>query len=83
MSQRATCDPGGLSSGLSKLRPPVYGPRRDRMQKQAMGWGSVRLELAIHILLETDLKLRSAGQTAPQMALVERCFIRLSMMGKR
>ena len=83
MLHAATCDPGGLSSGLSKLRPPVYGPRRDRMQKQAMGWGSVRLEQAIHILLETDLKLRSAGQTAPQMALVERCFIRLSMMGKR
>jgi DNA polymerase-3 subunit delta len=53
------------------------------MQKQAMDWGLVRLEQAIHILLETDLKLRSAGQTAPQMALVERCLIRLSMMGKR
>lgn len=83
MLHTATCDPGGLSSGLSKLRPPVYGSRRDRMQKQAMGWGLARLEKAIHILLETDLKLRSAGQTAPQMALVERCFIRLSMMGKR
>ena len=83
MLHTAACDPGGLSSGLSKLRPPVYGPRRDRMQKQAMDWGLVRLEQAIHILLETDLKLRSAGQTAPQMALVERCFIRLSMMGKR
>ena len=83
MLHAAACDPGGLSSGLSKLRPPVYGPRRDRMQKQAMDWGLVRLEQAIHILLETDLKLRSAGQTAPQMALVERCFIRLSMMGKR
>ena len=83
MLHAAACDPGGLSSGLSKLRPPVYGPRRDRMQKQAMDWGLVRLEQAIHILLETDLKLRSAGQTAPQMALVERCLIRLSMMGKR
>jgi DNA polymerase-3 subunit delta len=83
MLHAAACDPGGLSSGLSKLRPPVYGLRRDRMQKQAMDWGLVRLEQAIHILLETDLKLRSAGQTAPQMALVERCFIRLSMMGKR
>lgn len=83
MLHAVACDPGGLSSGLSKLRPPVYGLRRDRMQKQAMRWGLVRLERAIHILLETDLKLRSAGQTAPQMALVERCFIRLSMMGKR
>ena len=83
MLHAATCDPEGLSSGLRKLRPPVYGSRRDRMQKQAMSWGLVRLEQAIHILLETDLKLRSAGQTAPQMALVERCFIRLSMMGKR
>lgn len=79
----AACDPGGVQSGLSRMRPPVFGPRRDRMAKQASNWGARRLEAALGMLLDTDLELRSAGQVAPQMALVERTLIRLSMMGKR
>ncbi|MCP4820742.1 MAG: DNA polymerase III subunit delta, partial [Shimia sp.] len=34
-------------------------------------------------LTDTDLKLRSAGQRAPDMALVERLFLRLSMLARR
>ena len=79
----AASDPGGVQSGLSRVRPPVFGPRRDRMSKQASNWGPHRLEAALAMLLDTDLELRSAGQVAPQMALVERALIRLSMMGKR
>lgn len=79
----AASDPGGVSQGISKMRPPVFGPRRDRMQRQAQGWGAARLEDALSLLTETDLGLRSANQTAPQMALVERALIRLAMMGAR
>ncbi|MGB0798333.1 MAG: DNA polymerase III subunit delta [Planktomarina sp.] len=79
----AASDPGGSSAGIGKLRPPVYGPRRDRLQRQAQKWGRAKLEQAIGMLLTMDLELRSAGQTAPQMAQVERCFVRLSMMGKQ
>ena len=75
--------PGGVSQGIAKLRPPVYGPRRDRLQRQANAWGVAKSERAVGVLLETDLTLRSAGQTAPQMALVERSLIRLAMMGAR
>ena len=79
----AACDPGGTAQGVGKLRPPVYGPRRDRIQRQVTSWSRGHLEQVISLLLETDLKLRSAGQTAPQMARVERCFIRITMIGKR
>ncbi|MGB1234137.1 MAG: DNA polymerase III subunit delta [Planktomarina sp.] len=79
---RAASHPQGPSQGIAALRPPVYGPRRDRLQRQAQQWGRVRLEQALSLLLDTDRALRSAGQTAPQMAVMERCLIRLSMMGR-
>lgn len=77
----AASDPGGPSQGIARMRPPVFGPRRDRMIRQAQQWGVSRLESALVLLTDTDLHLRSAGQTAPQMALVERALIRLAMMG--
>ncbi len=65
------------------MRPPIFGPRRDRMLRQAQGWGAPKLEQALTILTDTDLQLRSAGQTAPTMALVERAFLRLAMLARR
>lgn len=79
----AASDPGGAAQGIGKLRPPVFGPRRDRMLRQAQGWGMYNLESALSVIVDTDLKLRSASQHAPAMALVERCLIRLAMMAKR
>lgn len=76
----AASDPGGAGAGIAKLRPPVFGPRRDRMLRQAQSWGAAKLDRAIVILTDTDLSLRSASQTAPQMAVVERSFIRLAML---
>jgi len=76
----AACDPGGPSAGIARARPPVFGPRRERMLRQAQSWGVARLEQALHMLTDTDLQLRSAAQRAPQMALVERTLIRLSML---
>lgn len=78
----AASDPGGAAAGVGRLRPPVFGPRRDRIVRQASGWGAPRLESALTVLTDTDLQLRSAGQTAPAMALVERMLIRLAMMGR-
>ncbi|MFG6594649.1 DNA polymerase III subunit delta [Sulfitobacter sp. 1A13368] len=61
---------------------PIYGVRdRDRAMRQARNWGAIKLETALAVLTETDLKLRSAGQHAPALALVERAFIRLAMLG--
>ncbi|MCV3270203.1 DNA polymerase III subunit delta [Roseobacter sinensis] len=64
-------------------RPAIFGPNRDRMIAQSRQWGAAKLETAITLLTDTDLQLRSAGQNAPGMALVERAFIRLAMLGGR
>ncbi|UWR22253.1 DNA polymerase III subunit delta [Sulfitobacter sp. S190] len=69
---RAACNPGA----------PIYGFRdRDRMMRQSRDWGTHKLEAALGMLTDTDLQLRSAGQTAPALAIIERTFIRLAMFG--
>lgn len=78
----AAADPGGPGSGVAKLKPPVFGPRRDAMLRQAQRLGLARIEEALGTLTDTDLSLRSTAR-APQMAVVERMLIRLAMMGKR
>ncbi|MTH78224.1 DNA polymerase III subunit delta [Paracoccus aestuariivivens] len=75
----AASDPGGPGAGIGRLRPPVFGPRRDRMIRQAQDWGMRALEDAIHQLIATDLTLRSASK-APAMAVMERMLLRLCMM---
>ncbi|MGI9369587.1 MAG: DNA polymerase III subunit delta, partial [Ruegeria sp.] len=75
-------DPGGAAQGIGRLRPPVFGKRRDRILRQAQGWGARKLETALTVLTDTDLKLRSAAQTAPAMALVERAMIRIAMLAR-
>jgi len=56
--------------------------RKDRLSRQANSWGAAKLEQALQLLTETDLQLRSAKPT-PDMALLERALIRLSMMNRR
>jgi DNA polymerase-3 subunit delta len=75
-------DPGGPASGIGRLRPPVFGPRRDKIIRQASHWGRDRLERALTALTDADLQLRSAN-TAPPHALMERTLIRLAMMARR
>ncbi|WP_373051138.1 DNA polymerase III subunit delta [Thalassovita aquimarina] len=79
----AAADPGGAAQGVARMRPPIYGPRRDRMIRQAQAWSAPKLETALTLLTDTDLQLRSAGQRAPAMALVERMLIRLAMLARR
>jgi len=74
-------DSGGASAGVAKLRPPVFGPRRQKTERQASQWGRARLERALTALTDTDLQLRSTGK-APQRALLERTLIRLAMMAR-
>lgn len=75
-------DPGGAGSGIAKLRPPVFGPRRDVIMRQAGHWGRDRLERAIATLTDTDLQMRSSNPP-PTHALMERALIRLAMMARR
>ncbi|MBL4751124.1 MAG: DNA polymerase III subunit delta [Amylibacter sp.] len=79
MLHAAVSDPQGPDVGFSRARPPVFGPRKDRLVRQARGWGGPRLEKALQELMDTDLMLRSS-KPVPAMAVVERAFIRLAMM---
>ncbi len=72
----------GVDQALSRLRPPVFGPRRDQMARQVRTWGLPRLEAALGVLMETDLNLRSS-KPYPAMAMTERAFIRIAMMHPR
>ncbi len=75
-------DPGGPGSGIGKLRPPVFGPRRDRIQRQASQWGMFKLEKALTLLLDTDLTLRSSARV-PEMAVMERALLRLASLARK
>ena len=79
---QVAADPRGPGAGASRLRPPVFGPRRDRLQQQASRWGMRNLERALAILLDTDLKLRS-GARIPEMAVMERALLRIAYLGRR
>lgn len=78
----AACDPGGAAQGLSRARPPVFGPRRDRMARQAQAWGVQKLQDALSELTTADLTLRSSSM-APQMAVMERTLLRLAVYARR
>ena len=72
-----------LPGGVAALRPPVMGPRRDALARQARAWGPARAEEALGIVTDCDLALRGAGARAPDMALIERALIRVAMLGRR
>lgn len=78
----AACHPQGPDTGLARARPPVFGPRKDRMARQARAWGMHRLENALGILTDTDLSLRSA-RPVPARAMLERAFIRIAMLAQK
>lgn len=75
--------PGGPAQAIGRLRPPLFGPRRDRMLRQAQGWRADRLEEVLGLLMDADLSIRAAGVTAPAEAVVERAFVRAAHMARR
>jgi len=75
-------DPRGPAQAIGTLRPPVFGPRRDKLLRQAQRWRGDRVELALSEITETDLTLRSTSR-APLAALTERAMLRLATMAAR
>ncbi len=69
--------PGGVQAGLTALRPPVFGTRRETLARAAAAWRCERVEAALRSFLELDLTLRSGG-SRPDRALLERVLIRLA-----
>ncbi len=77
----AASHPKGVEAGLAATRPPVFGPRRDRMARQARTLGTRRIENALMILTDTDLDLRSS-RPVPARAMLERAFIKIAMLAR-
>jgi DNA polymerase-3 subunit delta len=73
---------GGVEQALSGLRPPLFGPARDRLARQARRWPRRAAEQALARLAELDAQLRG-GSAAPPEALLERTLMRLAMQGGR
>lgn len=73
----AAANPGG------RVFFPGDYKQKERMARQAQKLGAERLEKALTQITDTDLQLRSAGQHAPAMALVERMLIRIARMNSR
>jgi DNA polymerase III, delta subunit (EC 2.7.7.7) len=74
--------PGGPAQGIGTLKPPAFGPRRDKLLRQAQRWSLPRVEEALKDLTTTDLTLRSSTR-APLQAVAERALLRLARMAGR
>lgn len=76
---RVLSAPQGPEKGVASLRPPVFGPRRDAILRQARLWPAGQVEAALALLLQTEHELRG-GRDAPPMALLERALIRIALL---
>ena len=68
--------------GIATMRPPPYGPRRDRIGRQLRRWDVTRLEEANRLIFETDARLRSSS-APPEFPLLERVAMRIAIMGSK
>lgn len=73
---------GSADAVISRLRPPVFGPRRDALARQARMWSMEKCEGALKLILETDTALRG-GAAAAGYPLLERMMIRLALGARR
>lgn len=60
---------------------PVFGPYQRRLVPAARRWGP-KLEEALRLLFAAEGRLRSPG-LRPDLAIVERCMLRLAVIGSR
>ena len=72
----------GPDAAIQQIRPPLWGDRRRVVLSQARKWDRTRLAHANRLLFEVDGRVRSSMRT-PDLAVVERCALRLSLMGGR
>ena len=75
-----------ISSGASpdiamkKLKPPVFFAEQKAFRMQLTKWNMPKLERALDDLMKTEHLAKTTG--APQLEIVERTALRLSMMAK-
>ncbi|MEM1315643.1 MAG: hypothetical protein AAGI51_13870 [Pseudomonadota bacterium] len=69
--------PEGPAAAAARLRPPVFGARRDRLVQAARDWSPQALEAGLAAVLDSELRLRASGG-APEAAEVQRLAVRLA-----
>lgn len=73
---------GSPDAVISRLRPPVFGPRRDMLSRQARMWSTAKCEGALKLIFETDTALRG-GAAAAGYPMLERMLMRLALGAKK
>lgn len=67
----------GPQAGLAKIKPPLFGPRRQNTLRQSALWGISGAERALRELARVDKIIRGAG-TKPVEAIMERTLHRIA-----
>ncbi|MFO7856995.1 MAG: DNA polymerase III subunit delta [Paracoccaceae bacterium] len=70
----------GPAAAVARLRPPLYGPRRDALLNAAKAWPPEKAEAALGLVLDAERSLRGVGARAPDRALVERLAVRIATL---
>lgn len=79
----AAGDGGGLEAAVGRLRPPVFGPRRDGLIRRCRVWKGAMVEGALKLLLETDDALRGGVAGGAGFAVLERALLKLAISAQR
>ncbi len=74
--------PEGPERAAQRMRPPLFGKRRDEMIGQARRLGVRRIETTLIALTDLELTLRSSSE-APGGAALERALMRVAMSAGR
>jgi len=67
----------GPEAGLSKIKPPLFGPRRNNILRQSRLWGASGAEWALLELTKVDQIIRGSG-TKPVEVIMERTLHRIA-----
>ena len=74
-------DPSDPEVGIARIRPPVFGRKKQKLLQYAKQWGAKGAESALLRLGRTDRYLRS-GRPIPALEAVEGTLIRITKTGK-
>lgn len=69
---------GAPDAAIGKLRPPVFGARRDILVRAARIWPVKHIENAISLILELETAMRGAADVSG-FALLERSLLKIAL----
>lgn len=78
---KALAGEGGVDAALNRVRPPVFGPRRNVVKAQLRLWSDGALAAAATRAFETERALKQSG--APDRALCGRMLLAVARMAGR